>query len=200
MAGRCCEDRDPRMPVPAGHGIDRRRFLLGSAKTVGALMTVYGAERLGLGPAALREGVASAAAAQPPSSPVLVSVFVPGGWDALSFLAPVADPVYRRLRPTLALGEGTGTPFTEDPRLHWHPAAQPFADLHARGKVNVFPGIGYTHPDMSHFTSRHYWEVGALDTGTQTGWLGRYLDQAGSQSNPLQGLSLDGEMNPLVAT
>jgi uncharacterized protein (DUF1501 family) len=200
MAPRCCEDFDPRRPAPAGHGIDRRRFLLGSAKLAGALMTVYGAGRLGLGPSALRDGVASAASAQAPNSPVLVSVFVPGGMDALSFLAPVADPVYRKLRPTLALGESQGTPLTEDTRLRWHPAALPFAELHAQGKVAVFPGIGYSHPDMSHFTSRHYWEVGNLDTRTQTGWMGRYLDLAGTASNPLQGLSLDGEMNPTIAT
>ena len=34
------------MPVPAGAGIDRRRFLLGAA---GGLVSVYGAGRLGLG-------------------------------------------------------------------------------------------------------------------------------------------------------
>jgi uncharacterized protein (DUF1501 family) len=143
---------DPRMPLPAGHAIDRRRFMLGSAKLAGALMTVYGAGRLGLGPGALGEGVAQAAAVQAPNSRVLVSVFIPGGMDALSFLAPVADPVYRKLRPTLALAESQGTPLTEDVRLHWHPAAQPFANLHAQGKVTVFPGVGYSHPDMSHFT------------------------------------------------
>jgi uncharacterized protein (DUF1501 family) len=53
---------------------------------------------------------------------------------------------------------------------------------------------------MSHFTSRHYWEVGATETKLTTGWLGRYLDQAGSSTNPLQGLSMDGEMNPTLAT
>ena len=38
------------------------------------------------------------------------------------------------------------------------------------------------------------------ETSVETGWLGRYLDGAGSDSNPLQGLSLDGEMNPTLAT
>ena len=189
---------DPRMPLPAGHGVDRRRFLLGSAKAAGALMTVYGAGRLGLGPAALNDGIAKAATG--PGSPVLLSVFIPGGMDSLSFLAPVNDPIYHSLRPTLALSEGQGTPLSDDPRLNWHPAAQPFADLHAQGKVTVFPGIGYTHPDMSHFTSRHYWEVGVLDTRVQTGWMGRFLDVNGTSDNPLQGLSLDGELTPTIAT
>jgi len=42
--------------------------------------------------------------------------------------------------------------------------------------------------------------VGATETGTVTGWLGRYLAVAGSPTNPLQGLSMDGQMNPTLAT
>ena len=53
---------------------------------------------------------------------------------------------------------------------------------------------------MSHFTSRHYWEVGATDASLTTGWMGRYLDIAGDAANPFQGLSLDGQMNPTLAT
>ncbi len=191
---------DPRMPVPAGAGLDRRRFLLGAAGAAGGLMSVYGAGRLGLGGRALAEGIAEAATTQGPASPILVSIFLAGGIDALSVLAPTEDPGYRRLRPTLAVAPGAGVPFTEDPALSWGPAAGAFARLHNAGRVTVFPGIGYTDPDMSHFTSRHYWEVGAADDRLTTGWLGRYLDVAGSPGNPLQGLSMDGEMNPTLAT
>jgi uncharacterized protein (DUF1501 family) len=188
---------DPRMPMPAGTGIDRRRFLVGAT---GGLMSVYGAARLGLGGQALSEGIAQAATGQGPSSPILVSIFLAGGVDALSVLAPTEDPTYRKLRPTLAVSPSQGIPFAEDARLGWGPAAAAFAQLHSAGKLTVFPGIGYRDPDMSHFTSRHYWEVGAADTRVMTGWLGRYLDQVGTGSNPLQGLSLDGEMNPTLAT
>jgi uncharacterized protein (DUF1501 family) len=185
------------MPVPAGTGLDRRRFLLGAA---GGFMSVYGAGRLGLGGPALADGIAQAATLQGPQSPVLVSVFLAGGIDSLSLLAPTEDPLYRKLRPTLALAPTAGVPFTEDARLRWHPSAAPIATLHDAGKVTVFPGIGYADPDMSHFTSRHYWEVGAMETRLETGWLGRYLDVKGSSTNPFQGLSLDGEMNPTLAT
>ena len=161
---------------------------------------MYGAERLGLTSRLLGEGIAQAAASQGPTSPVLVSVFLAGGIDSLSLLAPVGDPRYAKLRPTLAVPEGAGAPFGEDPRLHWHPSAAPIAQLHDAGKVTVCPGIGYTSPDMSHFTSRHYWEVGATDTRLGTGWLGRYLDVVGTSTNPLQGLSMDGEMNPTLAS
>src|SRR5205823_13995464 len=106
-----------------------------------------------------------------PPNPVIVSGFPAGGIDALSVLAPVDDPLYRKLRPTLAVSSTAGLPFAEDPRLRWHPSAASFAKLHGAGKLTVFPGIGYTSPDMSHFTSRHYWEVGATETGLVTGWL-----------------------------
>ena len=46
-------------------------------------------------------------------------------------------------------------------RLRWHPSLAALATLHGEGKVTVLPGVGYTGPDQSHFTSRHFWEVGA---------------------------------------
>jgi uncharacterized protein (DUF1501 family) len=196
-AGASPREWDPRMPVPAGAGIDRRRFLLGAA---GGLATVYGAGRLGLGGRALTDGIAEAAAVHGGRGPVLVSIFLAGGIDALSVLAPTEDPIYRKLRPSLAVPPSAGIAFTEDPSLSWGPTSAAFAKLHDAGRMTVFPGIGYAGEDMSHFTSRHYWEIGSLSTSTTTGWLGRYLDQAGSRSNPLQGLSMDSAMNPTLAT
>jgi uncharacterized protein (DUF1501 family) len=131
---------------------------------------------------------------------VLVSIFMPGGVDAMSLLAPVGDPDYARLRPKLSLAPGSGPPFSQDARLMWHPAAAGLAKLHLEGKVSVLPAVGYPSPDQSHFTSRHYWEVGALDPSMQVGWLGRYLDSSGTADNPLQGLSLNGNLSPALAT
>ena len=118
----------------------------------------------------------------------------------MSVLAPVGDPGYRRLRPRLALAESAGTAFSEDDRLRWHPAAGGLARLHSEGKVTVLPSVGYSHPDQSHFTSRHFYEVGSLSPGASTGWLGRYLDRVGSSENPLQGLTLDSRLAPALAT
>lgn len=181
------------MPAPAGTGLSRRSFLL---RTGGLALSVYGASLLG--PRAFSEGIAKAAGVA--DSKVLVSVFLDGGIDALSLLSPVEDPTYRRLRPKLAMDPGAGPAWTEDPRLHWHPSAAPLHQLHQEGKVTVFPAIGYTDADQSHFTSRHYWEVGELSTKTNTGWLGRMLDIVGTPDNPLQGVSLDGTLSPSLAT
>jgi uncharacterized protein (DUF1501 family) len=191
-AGRGLPAVQAGTPLPAGTGLSRRSFLMRSG---GLALTVYGASKLGVG--AFEEGVAKAAAAD---GRVLVSVFLEGGIDSLSVLAPVGDGKYRGYRKTLALPEGSGARFAEDDRLMWHTSAAPLAQLHAEGKVSVLPAVGYTDPDQSHFTSRHYWEVGALQPNANTGWMGRYLDVTGSQDNPLQGLSLDGRLSPSIAS
>jgi uncharacterized protein (DUF1501 family) len=184
---------EPGMPLPAGTGLDRRSFVLRSA---GLALAVYGAGALNL--PLFEEGVLEAAAAAP-NQPVLVSLFLDGGADSLSLLAPVGDPEYKRLRPKLALPD-SALAFTEDPRLRWHPSATSLRTLHLEGKLTVVPTVGYTDADQSHFTSRHYWEVGATSANLRTGWMGRYLDKAGRKDNPLQGLSLDGELSPSIAT
>ena len=61
------------------------------------------------------------------------------------------------------------------------------------------PAIGYTGANQSHFTSRHYWEVGEVNPFARIGWLGRYLDKHGVDDNPLQGLSLDYNLAPALA-
>ena len=64
----------------------------------------------------------------------------------------------------------------------------------------MLPAVGYSDPNQSHFTSRHFWEVGATQAELLTGWMGRYLDLAGSPGNPLQGLCLDEALQPALAT
>jgi uncharacterized protein (DUF1501 family) len=194
VAGRGLPRIEPGMPLPAGTGLDRRTFLLRSA---GAALSVYGASMLS--PRHFEEGIAQAAAASR-NQPVLVSIFMEGGWDALSVLAPVGEARYHELRPMLGLAEGAGKTFSEDTQLMWHPAAGGLAELHEEGKVTTFPAVGYDPPDESHFTSRHYWEVGQLDTTTRSGWMGRFLDATGEPGNPLQGLSLDYSLAPALAS
>jgi len=192
-AGRGLPTIEPGMPTPAGTGLSRRSFL---ARSAGLALAVYGAGSLGL--RQLEEGIASAAVG--PAKTVLVSIFLEGGADGLSVLYPDGDPLYRKLRPKLALPSGAGPAFAADPRLRWHPALAPLAQLDTEGKVVSLPAVGYTHPDQSHFTSRHYWEVGATDQHLLTGWLGRTLDVVGTMDNPLQGLSLDGQLAPSLAS
>jgi uncharacterized protein (DUF1501 family) len=192
-AGRGLRPIEAGMPLPAGTGLSRRSFL---SRSTGLALAVFGGAAMS--PRALEAGIGAAQAAGPDA--VLVSIFCAGGLDSLSVLAPVGDARYAALRGGLALPPDSAFAFGEDDRLRWHPDAAPFRDLHAAGKLTVIPAIGYDDPNQSHFTSRHYWEVGAVDPAGRIGWLGRYLDQHGAPDNPLQGLSLDYTLAPALAT
>jgi uncharacterized protein (DUF1501 family) len=181
---------EPGMPTPAGTGLTRRGMLL---RSVGLGLSVYGASKLGVD--AFEAGVAEAAATG--DGRVLVSVYLPGGVDGMSILAPTGYPRYHELRTTLAISGGT--PHAVDPDLTWAPAAAALATLDAEGKVAAAPAIGYSGADQSHFTSRHFWETGDVGLGASYGWLGRFLDLHGTDGNPLQGLSLSGNLSPALA-
>ena len=135
--------------------------------------------------AAARRGIAEAATLQASSSPVLVSVFLAGGIDALSVLAPVGDPLYAKLRPTLAVSPEPGRSVHRGPdgctgtrRQHRsHSSTTPARSPCSRDRL--------LDPDMSHFTSRHYWEVGATETRARrpAGWVATSTSR-GSPTNP----------------
>src|SRR3712207_5006659 len=110
QAGQGLPPIERGMPLPAGTGLSRRSFLLRSGAT---MLSVYGASKLGF--SALEEGIAKA---QGGGERVLVSVFLDGGADALSILAPVGDGRYQQLRPNLALSQGEApVAFSEIPSL-----------------------------------------------------------------------------------
>jgi uncharacterized protein (DUF1501 family) len=182
------------MPTPAGTGLSRRTFL---SRSTGLALAVYGATKLPL--SAFEAGIAQAST--PPK--VLVSIFFDGGIDSLNVLAPVNDSTYQNLRPTIGLhlaDNPAPLSFSEDSSLFWHPSAAGLRTLHAEDKVTVFPAIGYASPNQSHFTSRHYYEIGEVQVGANTGWLGRYIEQVGTDDNPLQAVSLSNELSPALAT
>lgn len=95
---------------------------------------------------------------------VLVALHLVGGNDGLNTLIPVRDPLYQKLRPTLAL---TGK---DVPRLtpEWglHPALRQLRDL----PVTWVPGVGRPDHDRSHFRSSDLWQTAG--TGRREGWLG----------------------------
>jgi uncharacterized protein (DUF1501 family) len=194
-AGQGLPAIEPGMPLPAGTGLTRRSFV---SRAAGLALSVYGAASLG--PKAFEHGIAAAAAQAPANDPILVSIFLSGGADALTLLAPTsAHPQYAQWRPTLALPAGQGTPLAEDPTLRFHPSLAGVAELYGEGKVSIMPAIGYDDANQSHFTSRHYWEVGEVNPWGRWGWLGRYLDHHGTTDNPLQGLSLGWDLQPSLA-
>ena len=174
-----------------------RRQLIGRSVATG--LTAYMAANT---PVARLLEAAEAAAAEAPAAPILVSVFLPGGLDLLSTFAPAAQsgPI-ADVRRSLVLPESSR--LAGAPDFLAHPALSAglnggVSGLYAAGKIGFLPGIDYANPDLSHFHSRHFWETGLITNRDSPGWLGRWLDRHGVADNPLQGLSLDGMLSPVL--
>jgi uncharacterized protein (DUF1501 family) len=172
-----------------------RRQVLG--RGVGLGLTLYASKLMTI------DRVLEAAQAQDvPDAPVLVSVFLPGGCDLLAALPPL-DQLGRLhdLRASLPPGDVPALPGERS--LGIHPALADgtnggIAGLFGAGKIGFLPGLDYADPDLSHFHSRHFWERGIVTPDAGSGWLGRWLDQHGNGDNPLQGLSMDTTLSPLL--
>ena len=173
-----------------------RRQLIG--RGLGAGLAIYAAKAMPL-VRVLEAAQAEAAAA--PAAPILVTVFMPGGCDLLDTIVPTAQfGRYADLRAglkveqPLALGStGLGV----NPHLA-DGVNGGVKGLFDAGKIGLLPGIDYANPDLSHFHSRHFWETGLITPNSATGWLGRWLDHAGSKDNPLQGISMDSTLSPVM--
>ena len=182
------------MPAPAGTGLSRRSFLL---RTGGLALSVYGASMLR--PAGVQGGDRE-------GRPAATSGCSSRSSSTAAWTRSRCSP-RSPTRATSSCGRRCGSSparaaaWSEDPRLQWHPSAAPLQQLHGEGKVTVFPAIGYAGADQSHFTSRHYWEVGETRTRARTpAGSAACSTSSGSPDNPLQGLSLDGYLSPGLAT
>ena len=122
-----------------------------------------------------------------PSNHVLVLLELRGGNDGLNTLAPIHDPAYRQARPTLALGDDA---IALADGLALHPALAPLEPLWRRGRLGFALGVGWAHPNRSHFKAADQWAVGD-PSGEGAGWLARAYS-ARTQSGPLVALHATG--------
>ncbi len=153
--------------------------------------------------------------AQP--KPTLVVIYLRGGADPLQVLVPYGDPLYYRVRPTIAVpgpaalpGAGAGdrgaAPLNDYFGLH--PAMRPLHDLFREGRIAPILSVGSPHPTRSHFDAQDFMERAAPGTRHITeGWLSRYLthtrtnhesDLRGVSFQPVLPRSLRGEY-PVLA-
>ena len=185
---------EPGMPEPAGTGLSRRSFLLRCAgprpgrlrrRQAREAARVRDRRRAG---AERRAGHRAAERLPGRRRRLAVACSRRSGTRSTARLRPKLAAARRarvRRGPAAALAPGAST--------RW-PTCTP------RARSPSCPRSATPDADQSHFTSRHFWEVGALDPHLRTGWLGRVLDRVGSPDNPLQGVSLDGQLAPSLAT
>jgi uncharacterized protein (DUF1501 family) len=120
---------------------------------------------------------------------ILVVLQLAGGNDGLNTLVPFGDDVYYKARPKLGkakkdliqLGDGLGLN-----------SAMPFlGKAFQEGGLGVIQGVGYPNPNRSHFVSTSIWETGDTENRSNTGWLGRYFDNACEGTDPTMGISFN---------
>lgn len=159
--------------------LSRRKFLIGLGAGCSAAVAALAGARIG-GLSFSGPGPASLA----PTGELLVVVFLRGGCDGLSLVAPVDDARYVAARGTLALpAAGPRAALPIDPRnpsfdaaLGLHPAAAPLKELYDHGALAVVHACGLSHDTRSHFVAMDYMERGAGESRDgATGWLARHL-------------------------
>ncbi|EFL49926.1 protein of unknown function DUF1501 [Solidesulfovibrio fructosivorans JJ]] len=103
----------------------------------------------------------------------LVVLLLQGGPDGLSVVAPTGDPLYRYLRPTLALPADCGGLDLGDGFL-LHPALADVAPFFGQKKLALIPACGLPGVRPQHAAAVAAFARGTAAGGSgRTGWLGR---------------------------
>ncbi|MGB5051620.1 MAG: DUF1501 domain-containing protein [Caldilineaceae bacterium] len=155
------------------NGISRRGFLVGCSAAIA-----------GMAGAKLTH-VAFGSPDAEPNQEVLVVVFLRGGMDGLSLVAPIAGDdrgYYEAARERLALPvTGDNKALDLNGLLGLNAAAAPFHELYQAGKAAVVHAAGLTSDTRSHFDAMQYMELGTPGSKSNTtGWLTRHLSTAGN--------------------
>ena len=169
--------------------LNRRKFLIAGA---------------GVGAAGLLTGVVAttlpemlAAARERPlpvGTGILVIVTLYGGNDGISTVIPYTDNAYHDARPDLAYAPEEVLPL--DGQLALNPALKGLAGLWRSRRLAIVRGVGYPHPDRSHFRSMDIWQTASPKDPVPTGWIGRWLDAGGD--DPLRAVNI-GAVLPLMS-
>jgi uncharacterized protein (DUF1501 family) len=100
----------------------------------------------------------------------LILVELNGGNDGINTLIPYTDPLYYKLRPALAIEKNRLLPISKD--LAFHPNMIKMQEIYKQGDMAIVQGVGYPHPNRSHFRSIEIWDTASdADTFLDQGWL-----------------------------
>ena len=103
----------------------------------------------------------------------LVVIQLSGGNDCLDTVVPYTNGLYYDFRPTIKIAPEDVLPIND--AFGFHPSMGPIKRLWDEGKVAIINGIGYPHPDRSHFRSMDIWHTAEPEKIGTEGWLGRAI-------------------------
>jgi uncharacterized protein (DUF1501 family) len=103
----------------------------------------------------------------------LVVIQLSGGNDCLDTVVPYTNGLYYDFRPTVNIAAEDVLPI--DDAFGFNPSMGSIKRLWDEGKVAIINGIGYPHPDRSHFRSMDIWHTAEPEKIGKEGWLGRVI-------------------------
>ena len=111
-----------------------------------------------------------------PRSRKLICIFLRGGADALSMVAPFGESDYYERRPTIALpAPSSSSPETLldlDGFFGMHPALRELHQIYQRGELAIVHAVGSPERTHSHVSAQLCMETACIDaTEDQAGWL-----------------------------
>ena len=120
---------------------------------------------------------------------ILVVLQLSGGNDGLNTIIPTKNDIYYRERQGISVKNALN--FTDEAGIN--PNLSFFKELYDNGELSVLNNVGYPNPDKSHFRSMDIWHSASKsDEFLDTGWIGRYLDEACYNcTHPTQALEID---------
>jgi uncharacterized protein (DUF1501 family) len=157
--------------------ITRRNFLRSS--TAAGIVSLAG-----MPPEFLRRAaLANEARSNRSGGRILVILELEGGNDGLNTVVPYADDEYYKARPGIAVARESVLRLNDS--LGFHPQLVGLRELFDDGMLAIVQGVGYPHPDRSHFRSMDIWQSASLESAApDRGWLGRALDHAADPQAP----------------
>jgi uncharacterized protein (DUF1501 family) len=140
---------------------------------------------------------------KPGDERIVVAILLTGGPDGLSLVPPYGDDQFYKKRPQLALPPSDVIKLNDQVGLH--PRLRGFKEMMDQGRLATILGTGYPNFNLSHFTSRDFWESATSKDQTgkagATGWLGRYVDYACSDNlDPTLNVAVGPGRLPLIVT
>jgi uncharacterized protein (DUF1501 family) len=131
----------------------------------------------------------------------LVVLFLRGGADGLSLVAPVAESRYYDLRPGIAVpqpGRANGG-LNLNGYFAMHPSLNRlFSSAWSDGKLAVVHAVGLPASESdtrSHFEAQDYWERSSVNPAVRSGWAGRLLSSSAGLG-VLPAVSLKSSLTP----
>ena len=127
---------------------------------------------------------------------ILVVVEMTGGNDGLNTVAPFADDLYHKARPTLAFAKKEVQKLDDYHGLH--PRMNEMKRLYDEKRLAVIQGVGYPNPDRSHFESMDIWQLADPKRAQVSGWLARTIPSMSITDAGVPGMYLGVERLPVA--